>query len=148
VSVGYRIGEVAERASVTPRTLRYYEELGLLEPAGHSPGGARRYSDADVDRVLRIRDLQELMGFDLHAIHRIVTAEARLQRLREEYRAGVDVARRREMIREAIEINDELRTEVREKLGRIRDVLQDLNAKAARYRRLLQSPPGATGRLR
>ncbi|MFB3738139.1 MAG: MerR family transcriptional regulator [Candidatus Velamenicoccus archaeovorus] len=137
-ATSYRIGEVAERAGVTPRTLRYYEELGLLAPAGHSPGGARRYSDEDVGRVLRIRELQELMGFDLQAIRRIVTAEARLQQLRAEYRAGVDVSRRREIVQEAIRINDELRAEVRSKLARIEGFLDDLNAKAARYRRLLR----------
>jgi DNA-binding transcriptional MerR regulator len=145
-TAGYRIGEVAEQAGVTPRTLRYYEELGLLEPSGHSPGGARRYSDDDVARVVRIRELQELMGFDLQAIRRIVTAEARLQQLREEYRAGVDVSRQREIVSEAVHINDELREEVRGKLERIEGFLGDLNAKAARYRRLLrETAPAITG---
>ncbi len=48
-----RIGEAAERAGVSCRTLRYYEELGLLVPAGHSAGGARRYTGDDVERLRR-----------------------------------------------------------------------------------------------
>lgn len=143
----YRIGQIAEQAGVTTRTLRYYQELGLLEPSGHSPGGARRYSEQDLTKVKRIRELQELMGFDLQAIRTIVTAEARLQQLREEYLAGADVPRRHEIVREAIRINDELRAEVRARLGRIRGFLDDLNSKAARYRRLLRSTePAAAGR--
>ncbi len=142
----YRIGQVAERVGVTTRTIRYYEELGLVSPSGHSPGGARRYSEEDVAGVRRIRELQELMGFDLQTIRRIVLAERRLQELREQYRAGVDEARRQEILREAIAINDELRGEVRDKLDRIQAFLEELNAKAVRYRRFLRvtSSPRST----
>jgi DNA-binding transcriptional MerR regulator len=142
----YRIGQVAERVGVTTRTIRYYEELGLVSPSGHSPGGARRYSEEDVAGVRRIRELQELMGFDLQTIRRIVLAERRLQELREQYRAGVDEARRQEILREAIAINDELRSEVRDKLDRIQAFLEELNAKAVRYRRFLRvtSSPRST----
>ena len=84
----YRIGEVAAETDVSTRTLRYYEELGLLTPSGHSPGGARRYSDDDVARVRRIRELQELVGFNLEEIRTIVAAEDRLGELRQEFRAG------------------------------------------------------------
>src|SRR5256885_15039558 len=98
----YRIGEVAEAAGVSTRTLRYYEELGLLSPAGHSPGGARRYSDGDLARVLRIRELQQLVGFNLDEIKTIVAAEARLDELRTEFKAGRSPEREREMVAEAI----------------------------------------------
>jgi DNA-binding transcriptional MerR regulator len=53
-SAVYRIGEVAERAGVTTRTLRYYQEFGLLDPSDHRPGNNRRYSDTDVARLMRI----------------------------------------------------------------------------------------------
>ena len=56
----FRIGEVAQRAGVTTRTLRYYQELGLLSPSGASPGGSRRYSEADVNRLLRILELRNV----------------------------------------------------------------------------------------
>src|SRR5437773_5312667 len=104
----YRIGEVAEAAGVSTRTLRYYEELGLLSPSGHSPGGARRYSDADLARVLRIRELQQLVGFNLDEIKTIVAADARLDELRTEYavisnaKAGRPHQREPELVAEAI----------------------------------------------
>ena len=131
----YRIGEIAETAGVSTRTLRYYEELGLLSPAGHSPGGARRYSDADLARVLRIRELQQLVGFNLDEIKTIVAAEARLEELRSEYRAGGPPQRERELIAEAIEINDRLREDMQAKLSRLETFLADLDARAALYRR-------------
>lgn len=151
---GLRIGEAAARAGVSTRTLRYYEELGLIQPSGHSPGGARRYSEPDVERLLRVRELQRVMGFDLEQIRRITRSETRLAQLREEFqRDRTPVARQREITREAIALNDDLRREVREKLAHTQGFLDDLNAKAVKYRRFLStlgrqptsSPPARSG---
>lgn len=131
----YRIGEVAKAAGVSTRTLRYYEELGLVSPSGHSPGGARRYSESDLARVLRIRELQELVGFNLDEIKKIVAAEARLDELRSEFRDGKSPQRERELIAEAIEINSRLREDMQAKLARLETFLADLDARAALYRR-------------
>jgi DNA-binding transcriptional MerR regulator len=131
----YRIGEVAEAAGVSTRTLRYYEELGLVSPSGHTPGGARRYSDGDLTRVLRIRELQHLVGFNLDEIKTIVAAEARLDVLRTEIKAGGNPQRESELIAEAIQINDQLREDMRTKLSRLETFLADLDARAVLYRR-------------
>jgi DNA-binding transcriptional MerR regulator len=139
----YRIGEIAEAAGVSTRTLRYYEELGLLSPSGHSPGGARRYSDADLARVLRIRELQHLVGFNLDEIKTIVAAEARLDELRSEYKAGGPPQRERELVTEAIEINDRLRENMQAKLARLETFVADLDARAALYRRRAKEPKRA-----
>ncbi|HVW33139.1 MAG TPA: MerR family transcriptional regulator [Acidimicrobiia bacterium] len=129
------IGQAATAAGVTPRTMRYYEELGLLRPSGHSVRGARRYSDGDLARIARIRELQQLMGFNLDEIGQILSAEDSLDRIREEYREGKPTSRRRrELIGEAIEINDRLREQVRQKVSRIAGFLEELDAKAVRYR--------------
>ena len=139
----YRIGEIAEAAGVSTRTLRYYEELGLFSPAGHSPGGARRYSDADLGRVLRIRELQQLVGFNLDEIRTIVTAEDRLHALRTEFRSGRSPRREEQLAAEAIEINDRLRDDMRAKLARLETFLADLDARAALYRRRAKEPKRA-----
>ena len=135
---GLRIGELALRAGVSTRTLRYYEELGLLAPWGHSSGGARRYSEADAERLLRIRELQELMGLNLDEIRTILQGEDRLQALKDEYLAG-DVAadRREQIVREAIEINAKLRNRVRERVVNMDRFLRELEAKARRYNEIL-----------
>ncbi|MBO0914520.1 MerR family transcriptional regulator [Streptomyces sp. NBC_01260] len=58
-----RIGELASRTGVSERSLRYYEEQGLLA-ANRTPGGHRDFSDGAVDRVIRI---QELYAAGLHS---------------------------------------------------------------------------------
>ncbi|MGH3447845.1 MAG: MerR family transcriptional regulator [Nocardioidaceae bacterium] len=94
------IGDVARRAGVTERTLRYYEELGLLSPA-RDTGGRRRYDSGSLDRLYRVRLLRELGtpvadvdpdAVDLHALTRrhLADLDARLSdlaRLRERVRA-------------------------------------------------------------
>ncbi len=131
-----RIGEVATRAGVSCRTLRYYEELRLLAPSGHSAGGARRYTEDDLGRLLRIRELQEVMGFDLEEIGAILGAEDRLAELRTEWRGGARPERQDEILAEAVKINDRLRGQVREKRAKLDEVMVELEAKARRYREL------------
>lgn len=65
-----RIGEAAERLGVTPRTIKYYEELGLLNPE-RSGGNYRDYCADDLERVDRIRHMQHL-GFSLAAIREML----------------------------------------------------------------------------
>jgi DNA-binding transcriptional MerR regulator len=135
-----RIGELAMRAGVSTRTLRYYEELGLLSPSGHSTGGARRYSEDDADRLVRIRELQEFMGLNLQEIRTILQGEDRLQALRAEFHAGgIRSERREQIVREAIEINAALRERVSERIANMERFLDELEAKARRYKAMLSS---------
>lgn len=71
----FQIGEVAERTGVTQRTLRFYEEKGLLDPPERMDGGFRLYSEEDVQRIGYIRQLQQLLGFTLAEIKDMVEAE-------------------------------------------------------------------------
>src|SRR5213082_3307618 len=70
-----QIGEVADRTGVTQRTLRFYEERGLLKPPSRLDGGFRLYSEDDVQRVEQIKRLQRLLGFTLADIKEMVQAE-------------------------------------------------------------------------
>ncbi len=56
----YQIGEVAKRLGITPRTIRYYEELGLLDPPLRIEKGIRFYSDEDIKRIKFILKLKDL----------------------------------------------------------------------------------------
>jgi DNA-binding transcriptional MerR regulator len=131
------IGDVARRLGISTRTLRYYQELGLVAPSGASPGGNRRYSDLDVARVQHIRELQDVMGLDLERIGVVVRAEDRLAELRAEINsAPVSAERMADILREAMGINHELRAQVADRERALREFLGDLDAKAARYRQL------------
>src|SRR5581483_11375829 len=113
----YRIGEIAEELGVSTRTLRYYEELGLVRPSEYSKGGSRRYLDADRERILRIRELQAVMGFNLQEIREILHADDRLAELRSEYARGVSPKRHRDILVEAARLNARTQEQVLAKIG-------------------------------
>jgi MerR family transcriptional regulator, repressor of the yfmOP operon len=127
-----RIGEVALQAGVTTRTLRYYQELGLLDP-GHSPGGNRRYTDDDAARLRRIIELRSVMGFDLERIREILDSEDRLAELKAEAQRGISDERRREILAEAIAINARMQEQVRGKRAVLDGFLAELESKASLY---------------
>jgi DNA-binding transcriptional MerR regulator len=131
-----RIGEAAALVGVSPRALRYYHELGLLDPTDHRPGANRRYSRADVARLRRIVELRDVMGFDLVRIGEILRAEDRLATLRTEFRRQTSKRRRAEIYREAMQINRRLREQVLAKMAILEEFLAELDDKAARYRRI------------
>jgi DNA-binding transcriptional MerR regulator len=129
-----RIGEAATRAGVSTRTLRYYQELGLLTPSGTTAGGARRYSEADVARIHRIRHLQDLVGFDLNEIRTVLSAEDRLAALRVEWFEAQSPRRQAALLRECTAINTDLQATVRAKMAGLQEFLDGLEERAERYR--------------
>jgi DNA-binding transcriptional MerR regulator len=66
-----RIGELAQKAGVTPRTIRYYESLGLLSPSEREGKGFRYYTEAELARLRKIDALQSL-GLSLEEISGIL----------------------------------------------------------------------------
>jgi DNA-binding transcriptional MerR regulator len=130
----YRIGEIADQLGVSARTLRYYEELGLLTPSGYSTGGSRRYTEANRQRVLRIRELQAIMGFNLDEIREILYADDRLAEMRSEYRKGVSSKRREAIVREAVRLNARTQEQVLAKVAILEAFQEELEANARKYR--------------
>lgn len=142
------IGEAAARTGVSERALRYYQQLGLITPSGCTPGGLRRYSEEDLNRVAHLRELQELLGLNLEEIRAVLETEDRLAELRKEYRAeGTRAARRRELIAEGLAVRGQLRATVAAKRDALQRFLDDLDAERTRLQRLLDDPeePGPPG---
>ena len=83
----FSIGDVAKLLGTTTRTLRYYEELGLVSSSRHSLTAQRRYGSEEIERLRRIRELQTLLGLELHEIASHLQASDRLDALRAEYRS-------------------------------------------------------------
>lgn len=100
-----QIGEVAERTGVTQRTLRFYEEKGLLRPPTRMEGGFRLYSEQDVKRVEHIRRLQDLLGISLADIKEMVDADETLRELRAQYRPDSAIAEKRRQLQRAIAVS-------------------------------------------
>lgn len=78
----YRIDQVAARTGLTKRTLRYYEEIGLLPPPTRTEGGYRLYSEQDVQHLELIKRLRDLLGVSLAEIREMAQAEEERQQLR------------------------------------------------------------------
>jgi DNA-binding transcriptional MerR regulator len=94
-----RIGEVAERAGTTVRTVRYYDEVGLLPGSEDRRAGEHRsYSEADVERLLEILQLKELLNLSLEQLRGLVEAEEARAVIREQYRSATEAAERERLL--------------------------------------------------
>lgn len=129
-----QIGEVAERTGVTQRTLRFYEEKGLLKPPSRLEGGFRLYSEDDVQRVEQIRRLQTLLGFTLADIKEMVEAEEVKTQLRAEYRKDAEISERRAKITRAIEVTERQVAVIEQKLSSLQEMKASLEQKLLTYR--------------
>ena len=106
-----RVGEVAERLGVSPRTIKYYEELGLVEPEARSPGGFRLYGEEDVLRLERILRMKG-MGYSLAAIRELLAVR--------------DAAREADKATILATVAERLKDREREVTARIRRMQEDL----------------------
>ena len=86
----YTIEQVATRTGFTKRTLRYYEEVGLLPPTGRTEGNYRRYSEADMQRLERIKNLRDLLGFSLTDIRELLEADDERGQIKVAYQNETD----------------------------------------------------------
>ena len=82
----YTIEQVAARTGFTKRTLRYYEEVGLLPPTNRTEGNYRRYGEADIQRLERIKNLRDLLGFSLTDIRELLEVEDERGQIKVAYR--------------------------------------------------------------
>lgn len=130
-----RIGEVAELTGTTPRTIRYYEEIGLLPPAPEREQGKHRsYSQADVDRVKEIVRLRDLLGLSLDQLSQLLEAETARAEIRREIQQVEDPERRRELRQEAL---GHIATQLDLVRGRRRE-LEELERELVEKRREIQ----------
>lgn len=139
------IGAVAREVGLTPRAIRYYEELGLLRPAVRVKGADRLFDEADVERLRKIKQLREVIGFSLSEIAELLDSEDVRVELRNRFRATSDPAARAAMLRDAIALTEErlalierklaqveaVRAEEVERLERLRAALAEVGGQAA-----------------
>jgi len=96
-----RINEVAAETGLTTRAIRYYEELGLLEPAARSDGDYRLYDASDLERLRFIRNLRDDAGFSLTQIGQLLEDDVARERNRERFRQTGDPGERRALVLDA-----------------------------------------------
>ena len=120
-----KIQEVSAETGLTPRSIRYYEEVGLLEPAARSEGAYRLYDPSDLERLRTIKELRDEAGFSLAQIGQLLEDEAARERNRERFRASHDPAERRALILDARE--------------RVERQIETLEAKAERLAEMIDA---------
>jgi DNA-binding transcriptional MerR regulator len=142
-----KIGDVAKLAGTTPRTIRYYEEIGLLPPSdSREPGAHRTYAQADADRLIEVMRLRTLLGVSLDGLKELVEAEDNRAALKREWHEGVEDPVRRREILESLDCHAErqlelvrarrdeiaaLEAELLSRRGRIRDRRRELDDEPA-----------------
>jgi len=133
-----QIGEVAERTGLTQRTLRFYEEKGLLKPPTRMEGGFRLYSEDDIQRVEQIKHLQQLLGFTLADIKEMVDAQETITEIRAQYRAEAAPAQKRAQLIRAREVTERQLELVRQKVEALGDMQSKLDERLERIRGWLE----------
>jgi DNA-binding transcriptional MerR regulator len=134
-SKSLRIGEVAELTGTTPRTIRYYEEIGLLPGSlDRAQGKHRAYTEADVERMREIIRLRDLLGLSLDELSALLEAESARATIRREIQHTDDPAEIRRMREEALgHINTQL-----ELVRRRRRELEQLESELVAKQRLVK----------
>jgi DNA-binding transcriptional MerR regulator len=132
-----RIHEVAELVAMTPRTIRYYEEVGLLEPAARSEGAYRLYDEDDVERLRYIKAMRDAAGFSLAEIGTLLEDERARSRSRERYLATTDPMERQSILEaSAARLNRQIAT-LRAKRDRLEGMIGDAQERLVRVQRRL-----------
>ena len=134
-----RVGEIAERLGVSPRTIKYYEELGLIRPETRSPGGFRLYGKEGVEQLERILRMKSI-GYSLAAIRELLaTREAAqeadkitvisntMERLKDRER---EVTERIQQMRKDLKQAEALREELRRDIALCERRLKELGDQA------------------
>ena len=132
----YRIGDVAERVGVTTRTIRYYEELGLLGTASARTKGAHRlYSEADIARLEELIRLRDLLGLTLEELVALAEAEEARAALRDQWAESATDTERARIVEAASPLVERQLELVRARQDRLSDFAGELSEKLRRLKK-------------
>jgi len=144
-----RIGDVARAVGTTPRTIRYYEEFGLLAaPPAHEKGRHRTYDEADVRRLQELIRLRDLLGVSLEELKSLVEAEEARAILRERWQHTEGAADRRAILQQSVghvTARYDARTGTVLAMGAIDNLVKGASGQAVQAANLVLGLPETTG---
>jgi DNA-binding transcriptional MerR regulator len=126
-----RIQEVADEVGLTARSIRFYEEKGLLKPAARSEGAYRLYDADDIERLRFIKGMRDDAGFSLADILQLLEDESARARTRARFRETSDAAERRALLREGIDRIDRQVETLRGKIDRLEAMIDAATSRRA-----------------
>jgi DNA-binding transcriptional MerR regulator len=127
-----KIQEAAAESGLTPRSVRYYEEQGLLRPAARSQGDYRLYDESDVERLRFIKGLRDVAGFSIAEIGKLLEDEVARERGHEAYHATTDVAARLRILRDRADRYRQQIELLRSKIGLLETMAGEAEDRLAR----------------
>jgi DNA-binding transcriptional MerR regulator len=133
-----RIGQVALASGVTPRTIRYYEELGLLPASDREQGKHRTYTATDIERLKEVTRLRDLLGLSLDELRSVVVAEAVRADARRIYRESESPDERRAALEAALPHLETQIGLVRRRAAELKELENDLVERRKRALRALR----------
>lgn len=131
-----QIEQVAARTKLTKRALRYYEEIGLLDPPTRTEGNYRLYSERDIARVESIKRWREFLGFSLADIRKLVSMEEERQQARDDYRRASDARDRLAVLDRSNDLARNTLTVVEGKIAGLEAIRAELRERLERHERL------------
>ena len=129
-----RVQEAAAEAGQTSRSVRYYEEVGLLRPAARSEGDYRLYDATDVERLRFIKGLRDDAGFSLAEIAQLLEDEDARERGHEAYHATTDPAERLQILRDRVASFEHQIEMLRTKIERLQAMVDETDGRLDRAR--------------
>ena len=127
-----RIHEAAAEVGLTARSVRYYEEVGLLRPAARSEGDYRLYDPTDLERLRFIKGLRDDAGFSLAEIAQLLEDEAARERGHAAFHATTDPAERKRLLRERVASFERQIETLERKIGRLQTMVDETESRRAR----------------
>jgi DNA-binding transcriptional MerR regulator len=142
-----RIQAVADEVGLTTRSIRYYEEMGLVKPAARSDGAYRLYDADDIERLRFIKALRDETGFSLAEIGQLLEDETARASIGAQFRASTDAAERRALLRDGLARIDRQVATLKARIERIDEMIAAAEARRAHLEdHFAELQPGATVR--
>jgi DNA-binding transcriptional MerR regulator len=136
--VWLKIEEVAKRSGLTKRTIRYYEELGILPPPERSEGKIRLYTEEHIERLKKVINAKEVLGFSLQELLQYISfqdaLEVQFQEYKNQYKDSTDQAERKRRLLEIDKNASDQLELIEQKLQNIHEVQSDLENMRSRVR--------------
>ncbi len=134
-----KISDVAKQFGLTLRTLRYYEEIGLINPVYHKVGKERLYEKEELEKLTKIKELQDLLGLKLSDIKQVLEVESKFDQLKTEFLSSETIGEKVLILTQAVGTNVELINTVEERLSKLRKYKKELQSRQVRIETKLKS---------
>ncbi|PFH91992.1 MerR family transcriptional regulator [Bacillus sp. AFS088145] len=137
----YKIDEVAKECGLTKRSIRYYEEIGLISPPERSEGGFRLYSDMHIERLKKIMNVRDVLGFSLQEVQEYMAISEAYEEFRLHYRENKEKMnedeRKEKLLGAEVILAQQLKM-IDEKLKKMNDIRDEMNAMYQRVQKALE----------